>query len=431
MSGLTALFLLSAAAASAPDSDMFAYHVAAHESLFTIAQRGLTTTGAYREVQNLNHVLDPLHLPVGKTLKIPRRLLRSTPISVTVEGYRGAVSVEAAGERAPAAVGRTFSEGAVVETGENAFARLALPDGSHLALPSNSRVRFDRLRMVILTGAIDRAMTLERGRTESEVTPMKDPGSRYVISTPVAMTSVRGTLFRATYDPKLNVGSAGVTRGVVAVSKGSALSVINAGQGLVATASGLSKPEALLPAPTFLHANVPQTEDGLQFDLTPIPGAKLYRVRLANDEAMTIPVREETFTTPTAESAGLPDGIYYAELTAIAADGLEGKSAVYNFVRLRSSLTIGDVAQVSDKQGRRAVFHWESAGAVAPVFHFELRRDADQGPPLVDKVDLTESQYSVADLPAGVYKWRVTATRALAGRRVQVWSDPQTLKIEK
>ena len=410
---------------------MLTYRVAPHESFYEIGQKGLNPAGAYTEVQALNPVKDPHRLPVGRDLRIPQRLLRTTPISATVESFRGLVNIEAAGVRTAAAVGRSLDEGAVIETGENAFVRLALPDGSHIALPSNSRIRLDRLRQVVLTGAVDRAIGLQKGRAESIVTPMKDRGSRYVVSTPVAMTSVRGTDFRVAYDPDDGRGSAGVIKGVVAASNARSVALINAGQGVTATAAGISKPEALLPAPSLLHPNAPQTEATLQFTLQPIAGAKAYRMKLAMDGGLTAPLREELFPAAAIDTAPLPDGAYFAQFTAIAADGLEGEPAVYPFVRIRNSLTVGAVDQEPAKPGRRTVFHWTSDGPLPGLFHFVLSRQGDAGPPLIDKDGLTEPQFTAVDLAPGDYRWRVTATRVLEGRRVEVWSDPQPLQVAK
>lgn len=425
MNGLAALFVLAAAAPSAAKAPLFSYHVHPHESLYDIGQRGLDPASGYLEVQRINQVRDPGHLPVGKVIRIPYPLLKTTPITVTVEGFRGDVEVEAAGGHAKAVVGRQIGEGAIVATGDSAFARLSLPDGSHIVLPSDSRVRFDRLRAIVLTGALDRALTLQKGRAESTVTPMTDPDSRYVISTPVAVTSVRGTVFRTAFDPSTSHEAAGVLRGAISVSNAKTESMAHADQGITATPAGVSGPKALLPAPTLVQADFPQTEDISRFEITPVVGARSYRLTLATDEAISAPVLEKTFEGAAVEIATLPDGSYYAQVSAIAPDGLEGKAAVYPIIRVRNGLKI----ETPRKEGEGYVFNWDSAGEAPATFHFTLRRAGDAGPPLVDEPALTEKHFAVKALAPGAYTWQVKAIRRRDGRRVEAYTDPQILQI--
>ena len=310
MNGLAALIILAAATPSVAAPQMLDYRVQPHETLYDIGQRSLKSPTAYLQVQQINKVRDPEHLFVGAILRIPYDLLKTSPILVRLESFRGAVNVEEGGGHVPGVIGLAIGEGGVVETGDGAFARLALPDGSHLALPSNSRVRFDRLRIVVLTGALDRALTLQKGRADSTVTPMTNPDSRYVVSTPVAVTAVRGTIFRAAFDPDDNHESSGVLRGEVSVSNTKTQTLAHVDQGVTATPAGVSEPKALLPAPILVQADFPQTEEVSHFEITPVAGAKSYRLTLATDEAITAPVLEKVFDGTSVDIPALADGGY-------------------------------------------------------------------------------------------------------------------------
>jgi len=413
--------VLALAAVSTPA--LFDYQVRAHETLYDIGQRGLSPPSAFAVVQRLNHVRDPYHLPVGKVLKIPYALLRSTPIPATLESFHGAVEID----HAPARVGVAVNEGALLTTGTDGFVRLALPDGTHVAIPSNSRVRVDRLRSILLDGALDRALTLQTGRADSTVTPMSNPDSRYVITTPVASTAVRGTLFRVAYDAAAQQSSVGVLRGVVDVAGANNDRLVGVDQGVIATRSGVGAAETLLPAPVLVHGEFPQTDASLRFEIAPVPGAARYHLTLASDAAIAHPLLERTTTQPEVTTPSLPDGSYYAEVAAIAPSGLEGRPAVSGFVRLRNALTGSEARRTQDGY----LFRWTSPGETPATFHFELRKAGEAGPPVYDNPALSENHVLVKTLPPGVYTWRVTATRTLAGRRAEAWFDPQTLDVPK
>jgi hypothetical protein len=426
MSALATLTIL-ATVYGAPTAGLFDYRVQAKESLSELGARGLSPPSAYRQIGALNHIADPDIVPAGKVLKIPYALLRTAPINATLEAFRGAVDIESVGGHAKAVVGAVVTEGSVVETGEGAFARLSLPDGSHIALPSSSRIRFDRLRVVVLTGALDRALTLQKGRAESTVTPMSDPNSRYVIATPVAVTSVRGTLFRTAYDPQDSRLSAGVLKGAVAVTGAKNASLAHVDEGVTATPAGVSPPKALLPAPELLHPEFPQTDDGLHFEIKPVTGAKSYRLTVATDGDIAAPVAEKQFAGSSVELPALPDGPYFAQLSAIAPDGLEGKAAVSSFIRLRNTLKTDAVR----KEGDGYLFSWSSAGDAPAVYRFVLRKEGDAGPPLVDETALTTDHYAVKALRPGDYRWQVTVTRRRGAVHTDVYTDPQLLQVQR
>ena len=426
MSALAALTILAAVSAS-PNAAYFDYKMQAKESLSEIGARGLSPPSAYREVGTLNHIANQDIVPAGRVLKIPYALLRTTPITATVEAFRGAVDIERAGGHAKAAVGAVVTEGAAVETGEGAFARLSLPDGSHIALPSSSRIRFDRLRVVVLTGALDRMLTLQKGRAESTVTPMTAPDSRYVISTPVAVTSVRGTVFRTAFDPSDSHASAGVLRGSVAVAGGNTSTLAHVDEGVTATPAGVSGPKALLAAPELLHSEFPQTDDVLHFEVEPVTGAKSYRLTIATDAEIASPVVEKLFDKAAVDLPALPDGTYYAQLSAIAPDGLEGKASVTSFIRLRNTLKTNPVR----KEGSSYLFSWESGGDTPALYHFVIRREGDEGPPVVDEKALTDDHYTAKGLAPGDYRWRLTVTRRHDAVHADIYTDPQLLQVPR
>ena len=424
-----------AAATAVAPVETLDYVVRPGDTLIDLAAAYLNQPSDYRRVQRENRVANPRRLPIGRTLAIPVSLLRADPDQARIASFRGAVTLSEGGRVAPPVQGQSVSEDAVLTTGANAFVRLALSDGSHVVVPSNSRVRLTRLRRYALNGAVDHAMTVEAGRAESRVTPRRRPGG-FVVRTPVSVSAVRGTDFRVAFNEDTDRSATEVIEGVVAVDSGDGLSeaVAVADQG-VATSLTNTRLVPLLPAPALAQPDEVQSGPVVNFALTPLSGAAAYRGRLATDAGM-IDAFAETDSVPEQPRltyADLADGAYFLRLSALSSEGMEGRSTTYSFIRARNG--VGGLAWGSETRDNRRFyrFRWEAEGEGEASFRFQLsREDAEgraEGPPLVDQPGVAEQAFTLSDLPPGVYTWRVQGSRHRFGRLLQVWSEPQQLRI--
>ncbi|MET4685010.1 FecR domain-containing protein [Brevundimonas faecalis] len=423
------------AAASVPET--LDYVVQPGDTLIDLATAYLNQPTDYRRVQRDNRVADPRRLAIGRHLAIPISLLRADPDQARIEGFRGAVTLTQGGRTAPPQQGQTVSEDAVVSTGANAFLRLALSDGSHVVVPSNSRVRLSRLRRYALNGAVDHAVTVEAGRAESRVTPRRRPGG-FVVRTPVSVSAVRGTEFRVSFDDDADRSATEVTEGVVAVGAGVKETLAVKDQGVSASA-GVLRLAPLLPAPALTRPDAVLSERQAVFDIVPLEGAARYRGRLATDAGM-IDAFAETDSAlqgaggdPRLNYGDLADGAYFVRLSALSGDGMEGRATTYSFIRARNG--VGGLVGTSEALGQRRLyrFRWEAEGEGAAEFRFQLWREGEDGqadgPPLVDQPGVVEQAFTLTDLPPGVYSWRVQGSRHRFGRLLQAWSEPQQLRI--
>lgn len=430
---LASMVLLAGAPALSQDpaagSTTIAYVVKPGDTLFDLAERYLVRPGDYRTVARLNRVTDPRRLGVGRSLDIPLPLLRTGPAEARIANFRGAVMVEAGGAPQPAQAGRVLREGDIVSTGANAFARVALSDGSHVSLPSRSRVRVARLRTILLTGAVDHAFRLEAGRVEAEVSPVRAPGG-FSISTPIAVSAVRGTEFRKAYDPQAGRGSTEVIEGAVAVRAGAETLVAGAAQGVAVGGDEGPRLTDLLPAPDLRRPDAVQTAAQVVFEVEPAPGAARYRARLATDAGMVDAFAEAESAPGDAKLVfeDLADGAYFVRLSAVSPDGVEGLASVYSFIRARNGVG-GLAAAAGAGRDRPYLFRWEPQGDGAAAFRFQLRRVEAPDAPLVDQADLTRPEITVTGLPSGVYAWHVRITRQAFGRVLETWSEPQQLRV--
>lgn len=398
------------------------------DTLADLGTRYFRRPGDYLRVQRLNRIAHDRRIPVGRIILIPAALLRSEPAEARVAGFRGTVRIAWRGPEAAAAVGQPVGEGAVIVTGVNAFVRIRLPDGGHVSLPSNSRVRIERLRTVLLTGATDQTFSLEAGRFETRAAPVR-PGGGYEVTTPVAVAAVRGTEFRSAYFPEADAAATGVVEGAVAVRGEGGEAVAEAGQGVVVS-EGEVRLLALLPPAELPDAQLTQLEEAVAFRPARIPGAAFYRARLATDAGMVdVFAEQDSGPDGLVSLADVPDGDYFVRLTAVSPEGLEGRAATYAFLRAR--IGVGGLAASATGAGRdRAyLFRWEGEGEGPAEFRFELRSDDPDARPLFDLAGLADARVSLTGLRPGDYSWRVRITRYVSGRRLDVWSEPEQLRI--
>ena len=437
--GLTAALLAASPAMAqsrpTPPVETVDYVVRPGDTLVDLAVAYLNRPADYRQVQRDNRVTNPRRMAVGRNLAFPVALLRADPDQARIAGFRGAVLLTQGGRAATPVQGQTVIEDAVLTTGANAFVRLALSDGSHVVVPSNSRVRLSRLRRYALNGAVDHALTVEAGRAESRVTPRRRPGG-FVVRTPVSVSAVRGTDFRVSFNDDADRSATEVIEGVVEVDSGDGLSeaLALADQG-VSSGAADTRLLPLLPAPALNDPDAVQSGPVVDFALTPLDGASIYRGRLATDAGM-IDAFAEADSAPGAARLTYPelaDGAYFLRLSALSGEGLEGRSTTYSFIRARNG--VGGLAVGSEARDKRRFyrFRWEAEGEGEARFRFQLSREgADgqpEGPPLIDQPGVSEEAFTLSDLPPGVYTWRVQGSRHRFGRLLQVWSEPQQLRI--
>lgn len=309
--------------AQRPDDGMFRYIVKPGDTLSGLTKSFLI--GQYQTIQKLNKVADPYRLPIGSTLLIPEAMLRTTPVAGRISSFRGAATIDGR----QAALGDEVRQGMRVETGPNASVTVSLPDGSAISLPSQSRLFVSRLRSVLLTGGVERNFRLEAGRSRSTVTPIKDPGSDFRVTTPLSVAAVRGTDFRVALDESGDRALTEVVGGTVGVASGAEAdeTAVPKGFGAISTPSGTEPPIPLLPAPRLLA--IERTDNGVAVTGELVDGAAKYRIQLATDLAFLNVIDEAIGDKPSATFVLPLNSTFFVRLTAIAPSGMEGLPGTY------------------------------------------------------------------------------------------------------
>lgn len=407
--------------AMAAGGDTLVYTVKPSDTLYALSREYLTNPDAWRQLQAANRVRIPQRMPVGYKLAIPRKLLKFTPVTMRIQTFSGPVTVSGAEPRK----GLELDEGALVSTGPNGFVVISGADGSRIALPSNTRVRIGQARRYRLVQATDIELEVERGKAEVQAAKQA-PDSRFRVRTPVAVTAVRGTVFRAGYSEEAAASASETIEGEVAVASAKADLALPAGFGAAAQADGALATEALLPAPALADPAKVQTELRASFDFTPVALARAYRVQVSRDAGFLDVISEVQAAVPRAEFEGLKNGTYFVRAAAFSAAGLQGLEEAWSFRRQRVGLA-ADAGQSGLPDGFR--FAWTAEGEGTSLFRFQLFGAGEGGLPLVDEPALTKPELTVTALRPGAYRWRVGVIQTTPDGSAEVWMPFQKLTV--
>lgn len=410
LAGLVCSLTASVCAAENPTPPVKSvpYTVNKGDTLIGIARAAMTGYGDWKAIGALNHIARPRRLRPGLVLQLPYERLRFSPEVAHIIAFSGAVTVQSSAARQTVRLGAEVREGDELATGANAFLTVEMSDGSRMTLPSHSAVRLDFLRVIRVNNARDVVYSLSHGRAQSSVTHITRPENHFLVRTPVSISAVRGTELRVGFAPDQGAGVVEVLQGLVGVGApaGDAQVAVAEGQGVITSAGGVSPPRPLLPRPVLVHPGRVQTERGLRFGVTPVEGARQYKVQIARDAGLTDIFDEAVSDAPEVSLPGPPDGDYFVRLTAVSAEGLEGLPKTYSFHRTLFTPEAPASAKVDGH--RRFVLRWFGGGEGA-VFRFQMARDAAFTDLVVDLPGLAAREATLVDLPKGAYWWRVVA----------------------
>lgn len=421
-SGLLASAALPAVAFAQSADEQVTYEVKAGDTLIGLGQRYLVSNAAALEVGRINKVRNPRRLPVGTRLAIPQRLLRFDPIELKLQSFSGPVTVSGGQPPRP---GLVLPEGTEIETGSNGFVTVSGADGSRFTLPSHSKVRILHSRRYVLGTASDIDLDVRKGRADLRAAPQK-PGSAFRVRTPIAVSAVRGTVYRVGLAEDSATSFTEVLEGGVAVNTSAAAVAVEAGFGAASRSDGAIAKEALLVAPALRSPGKVQTDALVSFAFKPVEGAKSYRLQLARDAGFLDVMAETVSNEPAAEFADIANGTMFVRSTAIAASGIEGTSETNSFRRQRVGLT-ASAGESGVPGGLR--FDWLAEGEGAAVYRFQLFGPDKDAPPLIDQAGLTQPGLTLTGLRPAAYRWRVGVIMTTPEGSAEVWAPLQELKV--
>ncbi len=402
-------------------ADDWIYTFRAGDNLWNLTARHLTNMRYVAALQGLNGVTDPYHIPPGTEIRIPLAWAHQRVADVEVIAARNDVAIRRQGAATTTAAhaGIRLRVGDEIRCGKNAFATLQFGDGSRLRLQPNSHIRLKNLQVYGRDGLFESVVDLQEGETETIVSPRNDVDSRFEISTPAAVSSVRGTTFRAGHDTASDSAQSEVLQGAIAVT-GAAQSVwVPAGFG-TSTRRGSSPapPRALLSAPDLSHLPKHIDTVHVQFTIAAVAGAAAYRAQIANDAAFSDPMAEVKSPQPTLSGFELGDGDYWLRVRALDELGIEGHDAVHAFTldaRPEPPIVIAPQAGtvVTDSP---IVMKWVRHTS-ADRYVISVAADPDFTNMILAETTTTETMLALEEsIPPGQYYWRIRAVSDSEGR---------------
>lgn len=421
--GLAAIPLLVRAQSS--EVDVIQYRIQRGETLIGLAKEFMITPDAYRAVQSHNNIRNPRRIPVGETIEIPTRLLRKTPARLIVASFSGPVALETSQGNLAVEKGTAVPAGTLVKTGARAFVSFSGAAGSTVSIPSQSTVRIISAHRYLIDNRLDLEMRIVRGRGTFQP-PKLDEVDRYRVSTPVAVSAVRGTVFRVFHDEENERSGTGVLEGTVSLTGVGETRAVEEGFGTISTRAGLAPSEKLLPSPEILEPGRARTAELVTFDITAVPQSSGYRTQIARDAGFLDVIAEEVSETPTASFSDIPNGTLFVRARAIAASGLEGYADAYSFRRQRLGVS-ASVEQDPLSDGFR--FAWEQQGEGQALFNFRLWPEGREELPTVAETGMDQRELTLTDMEPGVYFWQVGAVIVEDGDVIEAWGSPQKLIV--
>nr|WP_281365405.1 FecR domain-containing protein [Parasphingorhabdus flavimaris] len=421
------------AAQKSRDSEQISYIFKRGDTLFDLATKYLRKRSDYLAVQRINRIANPRQIPMGKSLLIPVYLLKYRPSEASLSAFRGDVSIAAGGQNLTPVQGLDLEEGSRITTAARSFLTLQLEDGSRVSIPSNSNVRITRLRHILLTDSVDYEIAVDMGRLRSKVAPLQKKADRYRVRTPVAVSAVRGTDYRTRVDEISGTAFSETVEGEVVVAAGESLNsgnlvAIPAGTGAAATATGALAKAELLPPPELLDPAKVQSDAALQFAVEPRASAIGHRIMIASDAGFVDIVAEGQEMGAVIELPAIPNGRYFAKVTALAADGFEGMPATYSFKRQLS--TLGGSADAGDFGYR---FKWFGEGEGQRFYRLQIVKDSKTAIPIIDEAALSTNTVTLSELADGEYYWRVGviqfSTDPEDNEAIEKWTDFEKLTV--
>jgi hypothetical protein len=347
LAGALAMLLGSSLASAQPVEDApLRYRVRSGDTLISLATNYLTRKDDYKTIQSMNRIADPYRLPIGSTLLIPERLLRTEPVLGEITSFRGDVKID----NQPAKLKMQIRQGMQIETGASSSLTVEFPDDTAISLPSQSRIRIDRLRRVLLTDALDRNFRLLAGKTQSRVTPMTNPDSNFRVTTPLSVSAVRGTDFRVGFDEESGQSITETVGGLVGVAPDEEKDEVGVpvGYGVIGTKEGIQPPVKLLAGPELTGLGRGDG-DTLVVTYKAVEGAKKYRVQITADQRYREVINEALTDELTASFPGIGSRPFFVQLTSIDQFGLEGVPTPYQSGR-KSAPSSGGSASSSGSQ---------------------------------------------------------------------------------
>lgn len=390
------------------------------ESVWSIAHELLTDWREWKTIERMNQVSNDRQMAPGTVLKIPRSLINEHRSDIKILDVSGSVTAEvvmnagSAKAQLPLVRGQSLGQGDQIKTSSQSSVLLEFDDGTQVLILENSLLRIEQATVVgNKRKVVDIKVFLEEGEAEIRANPAKVPGSKFLIETPAAFATTKGTTYRV----RANADStaAEVVQGKIGVGNALGNRSVRGGYGALTKAnSAPEKPKKLLAAP-----NVPDLSASIRYLPGKVvwseqEGAAQYRGQISPDEEFTAIIYDSVASQP---KMGLPaylkDQTYWLRVSAISDNGLQGLSSVQSIsIDARPFPPVRQAPRSSDSIYAGGVeFVW-SRPENADSFTLDIATEKTFTHLVKSHKDISDTRFTTEILQPGDYVWRVSSVTA-------------------
>lgn len=427
---LLATSVMAASLSPVYAEEMWEYEMQPGDHIWKIAHELLTDGDSWQEVSRINGVTDNDRImAAGTVLRIPQRFIQARHAEITLIEVSGPVNlIKADTTTTPATQHLQLAQGDTVSTGENGSALLRFEDKTEVLITPESTLEINKAGVIgNKKQIIDIDVLLKSGEAEVRANPDKVPGSRFIIETPSAFATTRGTVYRVLAMPSAT--AAEVTQGRIDVSNSKGQTAVKARFGTIAKKdTAPSRPEPLLPPPVMEPTNTLRYLPA-RVEWQSVPGATGYRGQLSGSATFqSLLVDQLAPVTKLNLPASLPDGQYWLKLKAASPRGLQGLEAVYPItIDARPFPPVIQAPLTRDAVYAGVVnFQWAQPEGVAQ-YRLELAQDETFSAPIINTT-LSATTFETEITTPGQYVWRVTSIDAQGKQGPVGFTTPITVK---
>jgi len=407
--------LLPAAPAFATEPTL--YTIQPGDTLWDISKKWLNSPADWIKLQQLNKIKNPNKLIPYSKIRIPVALMQPIKSQLVVQSSQGDVSIIANNDSNTVKNNMMIFEGDKIITGANASIKLKFENGSTSALQENSQLSVKKIYLPDNDKTnTEIQLHLLQGSVNNNV-KKATPNSRFIITTPSAVASVRGTSFRVSNDPLTQQFRTEVLKGKVSVSSQGHSVLLKQGFGVAFKKGQIpSTPTKLLAAPHLSQLQAVLRKMPVFFRFPAIEKAISYRVILTKDNAINEQILARDITKPSVRLTDLASGSYIMSVFAYDNKGLGGQVAYHYFkVKLAKTTPSPQYPTLIFPKDKTTLkentfsFSWTPSESV-DSYRFQLASEPTFQQLYIDIYPYQATSLAISDrLHSGKYYWHVAA----------------------
>ena len=393
------------------EEEVWTYEMQPGDHIWKIAHELLTDWRSWQEVARFNSVQNDKLMAAGTVLRIPTSMIRERNADIQLIEVSGPVSlIRQNAETVPLSKAQSVIAGDLIKTGSQGSALIRFEDDTQVLLSQESELLINKASVIgSKKNVIDINVLLEDGEAEIRANPQKIPGSRFIIETPSAFATTRGTVYRvrATKDTT----AAEVLQGKIQVANTQGSTQVKQTFGTLASKNKPpQKPQVLLKAPNLPELGTIRYLPA-RLSWNKVPQALNYRSQIAPSQTFDALLLDQLGeATKMNLPATLADGTYWLKVKAVDNKGLQGMDSIQSFTvdaRPFPPLIQAPLSKTPVYTGD-VEFSWAKPENVEN-FQFQLAKNETFAETLIDTPTVQTQSLTVPITEAGQYFWRVTS----------------------